>query len=177
MSPTPVRVQTFWATPDVPADAHEWPDQVAQRLPIQFQFHPSQPIGDLEPAWRYAQAHPDEVVVVYTDQYYRGPHLNDRLEGFACGNIAVINIHIDCPASIVAHEIGHVLGLRHTSSGLMRARSVACDDQLLDHQSLWLKQRYPPQTDEILPGLGAETTDKAPPGNGDTEPAPADDVL
>lgn len=177
VAPGVVTVQTYWDLPSAPQGHVWWADEVAQRLPVALGFQPLQPTNGLEDAWAHARAHPDQIVIVFTDQHYRGPVLNDRLEGFACGNIAVINTQIDCPESIVAHEIGHVLGLRHTPSGLMRARGVACDDQLVERQSQWLKANYIPVDEGFLPRIVAEPTEPDSVGNADAEPEPEPDVL
>lgn len=104
-----------------------WEAELEHRLPIPLHVAWGGEMADIDDAYAHAERNRQAIVVVLTDHHFRGSGLNERLEGFACANIAVVNAEVDCAESIVAHEVGHVLGLRHTPTGLMRSRAVTCD--------------------------------------------------
>ena len=70
--------------------------------------------------------------------YFRGDHLNEKIEGVACNNLATMNAEAACQEGVAAHEMAHVLGVRHSATGLMRARAAACHETLNPDQTAYL---------------------------------------
>lgn len=128
----PVPVRIYWDGPAYQARAASlsWEAELEHRIPVPFAVQGIGVAASRDAAFEAARASPHDVIVVLTETHFRGSGLNERLEGFACANIAVVNVHIDCPESIVAHEVGHVLGFPHRAAGLMKPKGVTCDARL-----------------------------------------------
>lgn len=138
----------------------DWGAQLRQRIPLAFELRPFVSFDTETAALAWAQAHPHVVVLAFSPTNYRGTELNERMDGFACGNLAVVSAHTACPQRIAAHEIGHALGLGHFSAGLMEARAIGCGARLAPDQAAWLLVRYGPPDPAVvvLPSHAAESS-------------------
>ncbi|MBI2078922.1 MAG: hypothetical protein HYT80_11230 [Euryarchaeota archaeon] len=136
-----------------------WDEAIAKRIPLRIKAGPFERVPADDDAHTLARANPDTLFIAFTSTYHRGPRLNERMEGFACANLAVVTDHTECPEGVLAHEVGHALGLAHARGGLMRPRDVTCEDRLNEGQTAWILDRYGPPLDApLLVGSQEPTT-------------------
>ena len=136
-----------------------WGNEIELRLPLEVDLRDFRKVRTNDEAHSLARDDRDTLFIGFTGTYHRGPRLNERMEGFACANLAIVTGSTECAGAILAHEVGHALGLRHSQDGLMRPRDVACDDRLLEGEHDWIVERYGPKVDEILPVRGPARTE------------------
>jgi len=116
----------------------QWQTLLSERLGVPVRLVYGDLLGSYDTAHKVALEHRDTVHLALRDGYFRGEDLNEKIEGVACTNLALINSEAACQEGVAAHEIGHVLGLSHSSQGLMRARAASCPATLDSAETLYL---------------------------------------
>ena len=116
----------------------QWEALLEERLGVPVDVQPTGLYANLDVAHAESLKDRSTVYLALQDGYFRGERLNEKIEGIACNNLAVINANADCQEGVAAHEIGHVIGIRHSADGLMRARAAACPATLTPEQTAYL---------------------------------------
>jgi hypothetical protein len=116
----------------------QWDELLSERLGVPVTVVYGDLLGSLDTAHAVALERRDTVHLALHDGYFRGEALNEKIEGVACTNLAIINVGAECQEGVAAHEIGHVLGLSHAHEGLMRARAASCPATLSPEETAYL---------------------------------------
>lgn len=152
------RLTVRMATIDVTASPYtesQWEALLAERLGVPVDVENAGLYPSLDAIHQESLKDRSTVYLALRDGYFRGDNLNEKIEGVACNNLATINAQAECQEGVAAHEIGHVLGIRHSHTGLMRARAAACPATLTPEQTAYLLANS-----RISPPLGFEPTSK-----------------
>ncbi len=144
------------ATIDLAASPYtesQWETFLSERLGVPVDVENAGLYATLDAIHQESLQDRSNVYLALRDGYFRGDSLNEKIEGVACSSLAIINAQAACQEGVAAHEVGHVLGIRHSHNGLMRARAAACPATLNPEETTYLLANS-----RISPPIGFEPT-------------------